>query len=338
VPESDSDRDNEATTKATKPVVRRRRANTTNSDGILSLDENGRHRPTYKTVRASQKSSPYQLNRVNSMNSMAKISRSPERLSSEPESTRGETHCKGYATEPRRVKSEATSPRLGTSASLGHLHSQLPPLDLSAIEYPAYVANYEMFSAVSDQDQGLFSAGLTATSVDWSHYDLDFNASKTGDNFAPSSYSQGQSYGGFEFNGSEQAPTLTTTTSGEVSEVEDFAGAGPVEDLDAATFSGTSVTSNAFSLTAQSNMLSRAEFGTIDFDGAKYLKAGNKFLPTPSSFAGEDSALPTGTSVGSNSFSFLEDETLLWSNDYAHGLPTFTDSPDPNTLTFWDGQ
>lgn len=47
-------------------------------------------------------------------------------------------------------------------------------------------------AAVSDHDKHIFSTGLTATDVDWSHYgDLDLN------DFASSDFSQGQSLTGF---------------------------------------------------------------------------------------------------------------------------------------------
>jgi len=66
----------------------------------------------------------------------------------------------------------------------------------------------------------LYSAGLSAASIDWSHYDgLDFN----NDDFATSSYSQAASFTGFELSSNELQPALTTTsTSGEISEVEDY--------------------------------------------------------------------------------------------------------------------
>jgi hypothetical protein len=76
------------------------------------------------------------------------------------------------------------------------------------------------FSSIPDQEQPMFSAGLSSASIDWSHYDgLDFN----NEDFAASSYSQAPSFTGFDFSSIDQPALTTTSTSGEISEVEDFA-------------------------------------------------------------------------------------------------------------------
>jgi hypothetical protein len=116
-----------------------------------------------------------------------------------------------------------------TGSSFPQINGSLPPLDLSGIEYPQYMPNstFDLFGSTfaSDPDGPMYSAGLSSASVDWSHYDL---GEANPDNFAPSSYSQtgAQSFNGmFDFgSGSEQLPHLanTTSTSGDVSEVEDF--------------------------------------------------------------------------------------------------------------------
>lgn len=123
--------------------------------------------------------------------------------------------------EQRMVKSENGSPLLNTVSNLDQLNGMLPPLDLSSL--PAdyeFLQTMDCFSGLPDQEQPLFSAGLSTASIDWSHYDgLDFN----NDGFATSSYSQAASFNGFDFSGAEVQPALTTTsTSGEISEVEDF--------------------------------------------------------------------------------------------------------------------
>jgi hypothetical protein len=182
----------------------------------------------------------------------------------------------------------------------------------------------------NDHDQGLFSAGLSATSVDWSHYDIDFSTSRTAENFAPSNYSQPLSLGGFEFNGSEQAPTLTTTASGEVSEAEDFMGTS-VEDWDPTSF-GTSASGHGFSMSAGQSLLPSR--GDMALDSMKFLKQGdNKFLPQPpASLAGDELSL--GSASG---FSFVDDDPAIWMPDYHHGLPAVRDSPDLGILP-WEAQ
>ena len=337
VPESDSDAEASGKTKTSSPkgVIRRRRANTTHSDGVLSFDENGHHKPSYKHAKTSQKCGPYQMSRVNSVPTSASMS-----------NLRRESRGGTAARDPRQVRSETSSPPLSdSSSSLGQLGNGLT-LDLSGIEYPAYVPNgFDLYSTVSEQDQGLFSAGLSATSVDWSHYDLDFSASRTAENFAPSSYSQTQSYGGYEFNGSEQAPTLTTTTSGDVSEVEEFMGAG-LDDFDAGGAFGPGRPGRFDLSGAQPALLHRSSrLGPghrLDFDELKFIKAtGNKFLPTPTtSLPGDEPVMrPVPTTSGSaataataTSFSFVEEDPAIWLGDYSHGLPAMTDSPVPYYL------
>lgn len=101
-------------------------------------------------------------------------------------------------------------------------------MDLSALE--EFSADYNFmsfdvdgFPPVDNNEQPIFSAGLVPTSVDWSLYDgLDFN----NDNFAASSYSQAQSFTGFDFSSIDHPALTTTSTSGEVSEVEDFGSIG----------------------------------------------------------------------------------------------------------------
>lgn len=119
------------------------------------------------------------------------------------------------------IKSEHNSPILGSS-NLAQLNGQLPPLDLSGLDEFSdfsYPLAYDTYTSVPEVDQPIFSAGLSAASIDWSHYDgLDFN----NDNFATSEFSQAPSYNGFDFSSVDQPALTTTSTSGEISEVEDF--------------------------------------------------------------------------------------------------------------------
>jgi len=92
-------------------------------------------------------------------------------------------------------------------------------LDLSNLQ-----SDYNFFQgmdgfAIPDHEQPMFSAGLSTTSIDWSHYDgLDFN----NDDFAASSYSQAASFTGFDFSSIDQPALTTTSTSGDISEAEDY--------------------------------------------------------------------------------------------------------------------
>lgn len=140
------------------------------------------------------------------------------------EALHGESHIKDSIVsaqqEQRQAKSEHGSPDTGPS-SLEQLNSQLSPLDLPASEsYPdfGFHLSLDNYNILQDIDQPIFSAGLSATSIDWSHYDgLDFN----NENFATSDFSQAPSFTGFDFSGMEQPALTSTSTSGEISEVED---------------------------------------------------------------------------------------------------------------------
>lgn len=325
VPESDSDRESPGISSAPRPKApaRRRRANTVHSDGVMAFDQNGHHKPTAKLNRAAQKCGPYQLNRVNSATSASSLGASSESMvyqaGGEGQSL-GSRSRAATSREPRRVKSETASP-LMSGSSFPQLNSTLPPLDLSRIEYPSYVGSgaFEMFGSgmTSEQEAPMYSAGLSTASVDWSHYDL---GEAKGD-FAPSSYSQAgaQSFNGlFDFgSGSEQLPRLanTTSTSGEVSEVEDFMGNG---DGDLEGFG----TGNNSGFLRQGNVVSNsADLSSIDYDSFYSKNA--------------DSATTTTGAI-----SMVEEDPAFWMPNYNDGVATMDESPDPlgasSMGSFWE--
>ena len=301
VPEFDSDGESRAKTTASRPklATRRRRANTVHSDGMLSFDHNGNRQPTSKPSRVSQKVGPYQLNRVNSATSTSSLGAGSDSMA---DSRRG-------AAAQRRVKSEAASPLISNAGF--QMNGAVPPLDLSAIEYPSYAPNsangtFDLFGAgfSPENDAPLYSAGLSAASVDWSHYDFP------GDNFGPSSYSQAgtQSFGNFpDFaSNSEHLPNLvnTTSNSGDVSEVEDFI---PGADAD---FSR--------GLMRQGLVGGTADISSIDYDN--FYKGAEQ------------------NAVAGGGMSMVEEDPAFWMPNYHDGL--VDESPDPlgpNAAgNFWD--
>lgn len=137
----------------------------------------------------------------------------------------GDSHIKDSMVsaqqEQRMVKSEQGSPQAQPTAEVNHFAGHLTPLDTSNFDFSndQSFMNLESFAAMPENDQPIFSAGLSAASVDWSHYDgLDFNS----DSFATSAFSQAPSFTGFDFSSIDQPALTTTSTSGEISEVEDF--------------------------------------------------------------------------------------------------------------------
>jgi hypothetical protein len=228
------------------------------------------------------------------------------------------------------------------SSNFSHLSNQLSPLDMSVIDNAPYLtSSYDFFgNSLSDHDPPLYSAGLSAASVDWSNYEgLEF--SKATD-FAPSSYSQPQSLGGFEFNGSEQPPTLTTatSTSGDASEIDEFF-PGSFDDVDTERALRLGDTNSGLDIVQlQATLLATSDLSTLNYDQFKLMKAGTKFLPTPASLAGDEPMLTmhnAGRSLTSHRMD--DDSTGLWLSDYTHGLPplpVFADSPEPGMSGFWE--
>jgi hypothetical protein len=203
--------------------------------------------------------------------------------------------------EQRMVKSEHGSPLIIPQSNLDQLNGQLPPLDLSTIpgEFN-FLQSLDGFAAVPDHEPPMFSAGLSSASIDWSHYDgLDFN----NDNFATSSYSQAPSFTGFDFSSIDQPALTTTSTSGEISEVEDFV---PLNENN-----GT-----------RPSLLNN-QYGS-DFDNSDLGDIEGYRLSTTSSYIG----MPQAQMLASNNFDSLDMDAFLkgvqTSGVYGnhHGLPT----------------
>ncbi|KAB5583317.1 hypothetical protein GE09DRAFT_296693 [Coniochaeta sp. 2T2.1] len=327
-----------------KPVPSRRRA-TVHAESMLSFDEHGNRKTTSKCARASQKFEPYQLNRQNSTYSLHSASPADSPGCDSPSSS------SISFPERRQSKSEAASPlMIGSSRSLSELNAQLPQLDLGSTNSLWSGGKFDLYSGLSEIEQPMFSAGLSAPSIDWNQYDgLEF-ATKAAPDFAPSNYSQPQSYGGFDLGSSEQPPTLTTTTStsGEPSEIDDWI-SNSFENLDGSRYR-TSTIGTGFDVSqiTQNLLNSSGDLSKLDYDQFKMMKAGTQFLPTPASLAGDDPVLaPTSASMGGFPQTLVDEDPNLWmgSADYCHGLPSsdyqlpLADSPDEYLMTtFWGPQ
>lgn len=213
--------------------------------------------------------------------------------------------------ESRMAKSEQASPSIEGNSSFQHLNGQLPPLDLSSIRYSDYSSSFDLFS-ISDYEPPMFSAGLSATSVDWTQYD---GLELKGENLTPSSF-QTQSFMGLDFGGSTE-PTLTSN-SGDVSETEDFV---PKFGGDSRFDSFRGNTASSY-LGMQQSMLPANDMSALDFDQFKGTAAASKLLSNQSSFDDSSSVFP------------LVDDDSYWSmNNFTDGI---THSPDPVASGLWD--
>ncbi|KAI5861338.1 hypothetical protein GGS23DRAFT_147167 [Durotheca rogersii] len=373
VPESESDDAIEPQpTTVTKPraaAARRRRANTTHSEPVLSFDENGHHRPTQRHTKASQKSGPYTIGRAGSVGSSSSSSmhrtasasslatKSVDSFMAPGKSRSRVTDSSSPDRDTRRsAKSAQASPSIGgggggssaSSSSFHQLNGQLPPLDLSGIRYVDYSA-LDMFgggglsSAAADYDYEppMFSAGLDA-SVDW--FDIKAEAGLAG--ATPSSFDRARSassfLGGLDYvGGSTTEPTLTSN-SGDVSETEDFASgfdSGPPSHLDSfrSAYLGLSHHAHAHAhgaaTTAASMLAGGADLSTLDFDQFKGTAATSKLLSTQSSTSASSASLLDDGSGAVFPASFVEDDGYWSMSNFTDGI---THSPDPVASGLWN--
>lgn len=348
VPESDSD---EASSSSTPSNDKRRpRALTANSEGGLTIFTNGHHKPVHKHNNMAHKCGlPYVVPRAHSIHGPSPsgmANRSVDNLphTSTIDALHSESHIKDSMVsaqqEQRKVKSEHGSPLLSPSSNLDQLNGLLPPLDFSNITGDCnFMQNVDGFSSIPDHEQPMFSAGLSSASIDWSHYDgLDFN----NENFAASSYSQAPSFAGFDFSSIDQPALTTTSTSGEISEVEDFGlgdtnGTRPTlltnqygSDFDNSDFGGDidgyrlSAASSYIGL-PQAQMLAGTNVGDLDVDAfLKGVPTSNGYavhhgLPT-SSYAETTKMMQSSPAFDEAAFQLLspEDENdNFWMNNFA---------------------
>ncbi|KAI1374472.1 hypothetical protein F4677DRAFT_170354 [Hypoxylon crocopeplum] len=338
VPESDSDAEapHHQQTKP-KAVARRRRTNTAHSEPILSFDENGHHKPPQRHAKAaSQKSGPYTIGGSSSRGS-ANMHRTASASSLGTKSSSSidrSSRTTGSSSPDRRhsrmTKSAQASPSIeSNSSSFQQLNGRLPPLDLSGIQYPEYPSSFDLFSGLSDYEPPMFSAGLSARSVDWAQYDgLERSDSN---NLTPSSFdpTQSSSYMGLEFSGrsgSTTEPTLTSN-SGDVSETEDFVSVfgEPQFDSGSSGFRSGSASSSSYlgSLTTAHSMLTAGnDLSQLDFDQFKGTAAASKLLSNQSSFDDSSSGYP-----------LVDDESFWGMSNFTDGI---THSPDPVASGLWD--
>lgn len=287
---------------------------------MLSFDENGHHKPTHKHNKVSQKCGPYSLSRGHSMHSNSSSgsmgNRSVDNLLHGKTASRSRSKdlMAQSGQDARKSKSEQASPLVSGDSTFQQLNGQLPPLDLSNIRYPEYTSSFDLFHGL---DEGpMYSAGLSAASVDWAQYDgLDMRA----DNFTPSSYDQAQSFAGFDLGSTE--PTLASN-SGDVSETEDFVPAFSEAQIEG--FRQSAAIDYMNLAQNQNSMYGDNELGGGDFTSFKGAAAANKFLPNLGSLDDANTGFP-----------LLEEDSYWSMNNFADGI---TNSPDPTASAFWETQ
>lgn len=294
---------------------------------MLTFDEHGHHKPTYKHAKPHQTTGPYQLTRGHSAQSAGSVgNRSMESLPNETSPSLDDTTLMLQAQGQRLTKSETASPTASAPAS----SASLPPLDLSAAHnWGSSFSTNDMFAGIGDFDQPMVSAGLGAT-IDWGQYGLDFT-SKDLDSFAPSSYSQAPSYSGYE-----QPSTLP---SGEVSEVEDL-GHSATDEFDVmGTFNRANTASTGFGYNPSQEDLVSLNNNDFNFNKLdKELNEGNKFYESAAALVASNTLTGVMTTQEMQS-GYVQDDPLFYYNmqenevDYLSSPDGLPNSNDPN---FWN--
>ncbi|KAL8715752.1 MAG: hypothetical protein Q9220_000419 [cf. Caloplaca sp. 1 TL-2023] len=219
------------TPSTTSLMARKPRLQATNSESSLTHFTNGHHKPVHKHNDAHTKvGAPYKIPIPHSISGNQDIAaKSSDSLPLAPsvDYTPSPLHdsISSAQQEVRQVKSEHGSPKPRPLQRFSGLESPLPPLDLS---YPPYVdamgsplpddylgdfyprKSYDPYLTAHD-DAPVLSPALSMPAVDWAALDLGVSAS----------YSQPPSYASFDHSHVGQ-PALTTSSSGEVSDMDEF--------------------------------------------------------------------------------------------------------------------
>ncbi|KAL9024590.1 MAG: hypothetical protein Q9196_006408 [Gyalolechia fulgens] len=212
-------------------LARKPRLSATNSESALTHFTNGHHKPVHKHNDAHTKlGAPYKIPIPHSISGNQDIaSKSSESLplgrTLEYTPSPLQDTISTAQQQVRQVKSEHGSPKPKALPRFSGIDSPLPPLDLS---YPAYIdsigsplpdeylTDYHLRKGfdpylTAHDDVPIMSPGLNMPPVDWTALDLG----------ASSSFNPPSSYASFDHNNVVQ-PALTTSSSGEISDVEEY--------------------------------------------------------------------------------------------------------------------
>lgn len=205
------------------------------SDNSLTVFTNGHHKPVHKHNDSAHKCGlPYKIPIPHSVpgNDAARRSTDSLPLIRKKEDVHSQLHdsISSAQQDVRRVRSEHGSPER-SAARFRDSNGDLPPLDLSYADYDGAQGQYsedysqsprgfENYYSTSHEELPALSAGMNMPPVDWSAVDLPLDGAYS------AAYSQPPSYASFEHsNVGPQGPT--TSSSGELSEVDDYISHNP---------------------------------------------------------------------------------------------------------------
>ncbi|MCJ1375927.1 hypothetical protein MMC20_007165 [Loxospora ochrophaea] len=208
------------------------RLSSTQSDNALTVFANGHHKPAHKHNDAAHKCGlPYTIPRPHTIHGHTSAQRSLDSLPlirTYPEnSSQFQESISSAQQDVRLVRSEHNSPDVRPVSTVGQVDG-LPPIDLcySPFENTTTSPFQDVFNNQSStgfesyytnpEDRPVLSAGLSIPNEGWSAVDLPLE-----NGAVSSSYSQPPSYASLDHSNFGQ-PGLTASSSGEVSEVEDY--------------------------------------------------------------------------------------------------------------------
>jgi hypothetical protein len=360
VPEAESPLHVAAVTELRKP-----RLTSTKSESTLTVFRDGHHKPMHKHNDMAHKCGmPYTIPRSQTLHSTSELAqRSADHLPLMYDTFDLSNKASQGATSTQRlVKSEHGSPESAPVPNLEQLGSSIPPLDLSSfqtysssasLESPlnamTFQDSYEPWFASPDTEVSVNSAALNAPSVDWSSFPLssaDVSGTKTSQ---PPSYASLEQNNGSNGNipNSFNYSGIATSSSGEISEVDDF---GPLPSLgtssndlhDLHSVSDTSdvdhyrvSSASSFINLPQAQMLSSNNLESINIDD--FLKSANE------STAAIEQQLQATMGLEMKSIPAQHAYTVEQAQMYAHSEPTSApaknspvDAP-PQSTVMWPG-
>lgn len=289
VPEADVPEAPPAIVNARKP-----RLTTAQSDTSLTVFTNGHHKPVHRYNDAAHKcGAPYKIPIPHSIHGNSDIARRsadhlPLSKTMEQAPSQLQESISSAQQEVRLVRSEHGSPEPRAAPTFDGFNGHLPPLALErsrpyidpipsppSEDYNTYQSprSFGETYFTAPEDQPALSAGFNMPIVNWSALDLPLD----GGNLS-TSYSQPPSYASFDHSNAGQ-PGLTTASSDEVSEIEEYA---PCNRQFSSTMRQDQNTSNSSQVTdpnayrhssassflelPQASMLSSSNLDSLDMD------------------------------------------------------------------------
>ncbi|KAK2761743.1 hypothetical protein FQN54_001571 [Arachnomyces sp. PD_36] len=317
--------------------LKKPRLTTAKSEGALTVFKDGHHKPAHKhNDMAHRCGAPYKIPRSHTIHAPSELThrfadRSPTQASIVGAELPHQDTITSAPQSGRRARSEHNSPSMGPiTPQQSELGSGVTSLDLSP--YPTQYATsispmnggYGMQGQLPDsyftspEPEFPMTTPLSAPPVDWASFGLSYGP----DSF-PTNYSQPPSYAGFDY--SVGQPGLTTSSSGDVSDLEEFptfpstmgGQNNELQDVAIGDMSDTDqyrISSSSFIGIPQAEMLASGNLESIDIDS--FLKSAD-----PSAALQQQQFQASTMGMDAKAYSAPTSVPMAPAGNYAHGLP-----------------